>query len=58
MSYTLIRTNAGGVAVTVCREEAGALESVRVAKEWIEKNAPGVSTQSPELSEGHVIIHI
>ena len=58
MSYTLIRTKAGGVAVTVCREEAGALESVRVAKEWIEKNAAGVSTQSPELSEGPVIIHI
>ena len=47
MSYTLIRTKAGGVAVTVCREEAGALESVRVAKEWIENNAAGVSTDSP-----------
>ena len=58
MSYTLIRSEAGGVAVTVCREEAGAHESVHVAKEWIEKNAAGVSTHSPELSEGPVIIHI
>ena len=58
MSYTLARSEDGGVAVTVCREKAGAHESVRVAKEWIEKNATGVSTNSPQLSEGAVIIHI
>jgi hypothetical protein len=58
MSYTLARTGDGGIAITVCREKAGAHESVRVAKGWIEKNAPGVSMNAPELSEGVVIIHI
>ena len=58
MSYTLARSEDGGVAVTICRDKTGAHESVRVAKEWIEKNAAGVSTHSPELSEGAVIIHI
>ena len=58
MSYTLARTEDGVVAVTVCREKAGAHESVRVAKEWIEKNATGVSINPPQLFEGAVIIHI
>jgi len=58
MSYTVARSEDGGVAVTVCREKAGADESVRVAKEWREKNAPGVSTNPPQLFEGAVIIHI
>ena len=48
----------GGVAVTVCREKAGAHESMRAAKEWLEKNAPGVSTNPPHLIEGAVIIHV
>ena len=58
MSYTLVRSEEGGVAITICREKAGAHESLRIAKEWQEKNAPGVCTNPPELSEGAVIIHI
>jgi hypothetical protein len=58
MSYTLVRSGDGGVSITVCREKAGAQDSVRVAKEWLEKNAPGVSTNPPQLIEGAVIIHI
>ena len=58
MSYTLIRSEEGGVAITVCREKAGAQESLRIAKEWQEKNAPGVLTNPPQLAEGTVIIHI
>ena len=58
MSYTLLRSEDGGVAVTVCREKAGAHDSVRVAKEWLEKNAPGVATDPPQLIEGAVIIHV
>jgi hypothetical protein len=58
MSYTLVRSGDGGVSITVCREKAGAQDSVRIAKEWLEKNAPGISTNSPQLIEGAVIIHI
>ena len=58
MSYTLIRSEDGGVAITVCREKAGVHESVRVAKEWQEKNAPGVCANPPQLIEGAVIIHV
>ena len=58
MSYTVVRSEDGGVAITVCREKAGAQESMRIAQEWKEKNAPGVSTNPPQLIEGTVIIHI
>ena len=58
MSYTLIRSEDGGVAITICREKAGAHESVRIAQEWKEKNAAGVLANAPQLIEGAVIIHI
>ena len=58
MSYTLVRSQEGGVSITVCREKAGAHESMRIAQEWKEKNASGVLTNPPQLIEGAVIIHI
>ena len=58
MSYTVVRSEEGGVAITVCREKAGAHESMRIAQEWKEKNAPDVLTNTPQLIEGTVIIHI
>lgn len=58
MSYTLVRTEEGGMSITVCRGKAGAHESLRIAKEWKEKNAPGVLANAPQLIEGPVVIHI
>ena len=39
MSYTLLRSGDGGVSVTVCQDKAGADESLKVARDWIQKNA-------------------
>ena len=39
ISYTLVRSGEGGIAVTVCEDRAGAEESTRVAREWIRQNA-------------------
>ncbi len=58
MSYTVVRSEEGGVSITVCREKAGAHESMRIAQEWKEKNAPGILANPPQLIEGAVIIHI
>ena len=58
MSYTLVRSEEGGVSITVCREKAGAHESMRIAQEWKEKNASGVLANTPQLIEGGVIIHL
>src|SRR3954447_21424095 len=45
-SYTLARSNDsdGGLSMTVCRDKAGTDESVRLAKEWISKNAGNITT--------------
>ena len=56
VSYTLLRTSAGGVSVTVCQDKAGADESVRIAADWVRQNASVASTP-PVISEGNTILH-
>jgi len=58
VSYTLFWTGNGGVSVTVCHDKAGTDESVKVAREWILKNAPHLKAAPPALAEGEVILHI
>ena len=43
--------------MTVCKDEAGTEESVRVAKEWVAKNAGNTGVDAPKVSEGAVILH-
>ena len=57
VSYTLARSTAGGYSVTVCQDQAGIDESVRVAKDWIAKNADHISASAPEVSSAKVILH-
>ncbi|MET0961375.1 MAG: hypothetical protein ABWY05_00940 [Noviherbaspirillum sp.] len=57
-SYTLLRSADGGMSVTVCADKAGADESVRVAREWIQKNAAEVRANPPVVTEGSVILQI
>ena len=56
--YSLIRTDEGGVSITVCRDKAGAVESVQKAKDWISKNAPSAGVAAPKVSEGSVILQL
>jgi hypothetical protein len=58
VSYTLIRTNDGGVSVTVCHDQDGTDESSQVAREWIKANAAGLNTDPPTVSKGPVIFHL
>lgn len=58
VGYTLMRTNDGGVTVTVCREKAGTDESSQVARNWIMENASDIDTSPPEVSEGSVVLHL
>ena len=39
VSYSLVRTSRGGFSVSVYEDKAGTDESVRVARDWISKNA-------------------
>jgi len=58
VSYTLLRSGDGGMSVTVCKDKAGADESLKVAREWIKKNAANVKANAPVVSEGPVIVEI
>ena len=57
-SYTLVRSADGGMSITVCKDKAGADESVKVAREWIKKNAADVPAYPPAIMEGPVIVQI
>jgi hypothetical protein len=58
VSWTLINTDTGGATVTVCQDKAGTDQSMRVAREWIQKNASDLSVDPPSVSEGPVPLHI
>ena len=58
-SYTLARSSTGeaGLSMTVCHDKAGTEDSIRVAKEWIAKNAANIEVDAPKVSAGAIIIH-
>ena len=58
LSYTLLRSGEGGMSVTVCKDKAGAEESLKVAREWIQKNASNIHANPPVVTEGSVIAQI
>jgi hypothetical protein len=58
VSYSLVRTARGGFSVTICQDKAGTDESVRVAREWIAKNARDTRVARPKISAGAVILHL
>jgi hypothetical protein len=58
VSYTLVRSGDGGMAITVCQDKAGADESVKVAREWIKANAANVPAYPPAIMEGPVMVRI
>jgi len=58
VSYMLVRTGEGGLSVTVCKDKAGTDASMRVAKEWIQKNAATVGSNPPAVAEGPVFLQV
>jgi hypothetical protein len=55
-SYTLVRTENGGYSLSVFADEAGTAESVRVARDWVAKNAK-TAVGGPTVTEGTTILH-
>lgn len=58
VSYTMVRTGDGGATITVCQDKASADESLRVAREWMQQNLPGIGGAAPAIAEGDVIVQI
>ncbi len=57
-AYSLIRTDDGGVTVTVCQDKSGTDESLQLARDWIQQNASDLGTSPPIVSEGSVILQL
>ena len=57
-SYTLFRTEDGGVTVTVCEDKAGTDASLQVARDWVAANASDVGAGAPTVAEGPVEMHL
>ena len=58
VTYSLIRTDTGGVTVTVCQDKSGTDESMQIAKDWIQEHASNLSVAPPSVSEGSVKLHV
>ena len=58
VGYSLIRTDDGGVTVTICEDKAGTDESLQLARDWIRENASDLGASPPAVSEGSVILHL
>jgi hypothetical protein len=58
VGYTLARTGEGTVSATVCQDKAGTEESLKIARDWIAKNAASTGVGAPYVSEGPVILHL
>jgi type V secretory pathway adhesin AidA len=58
VSYSLVRTADGGYSVSVCQDKSGTDESIRVARDWISKNAGHTGAAAPTVSEGTVILQL
>ena len=58
VSYTLFRTDDGGVTVTVCQDKAGTDESLGVAHDWVAANASDIGVGAPTVAEGPVGMHL
>jgi len=58
VSYVLVRTDDGGVSVTVCQDKEGTDQSVQLARDWVQANASGLTASPPTVAEGAVILHL
>ena len=56
-SWSAIRTEDGGVTITVCQDKAGADESNQVARAWVAENGADLGVSAPAVSEGPVSLH-
>ena len=58
VSYTLLRTEDGGVTLSAYRDRAGAEESTRQAQAWTQANISLAAQCAAEVSQGEVILHL
>jgi hypothetical protein len=57
-SYTLVRNDDGGFAITLCQDNDGIEESAQKAREWITENAMMTGAFAPEVTVGNVVLYV
>ncbi len=57
-SWFVVRTDDGLTTVTLCDDQAGAEESVRVAASWIQQTVPDLISGTPTVATGEVALQI
>jgi hypothetical protein len=55
VSFAALRTEGGGVAVTVCQDKTGTDESSRRAAEWVKENF-STPVDPPAITEGSTFL--
>ena len=58
VGYYLVRTSRGGFSVSVYQDKVGTDERIRVARDWIAKNASNLGAARPTVSEGTVVFQL
>ena len=53
-----MQTPDGCTTFTLCKDKAGADQSVTIARDWIKKNASDISAPAPTITEGPVNMRI
>ena len=57
VAYYLVRSQDGGVSITVCQDQNGTAESTRRAADWMRQNLPNIAGGAPEVTEGEVLFN-
>ena len=58
VSYDLVKTEEGGMTITVCENKTGTDESLAVSLGWLKENAAHLKVNAPGVSEGTVAVHL
>jgi len=56
VTYYAIRSGDGGATITVCEDQAGTTESIRVAADWVRRRVPNAAGSPPQVTEGEVLV--
>jgi hypothetical protein len=52
VAYYVVRAADGTTTIGVFRDPAGAQKSTRIARDWVQQNAPEAAGAPPEIIEG------
>ena len=58
VSYVVIQSGDEWMTATMCHDKAGCEESVKLARDWVVKNASSVGAGAPNVREGEVLLRV